>query len=81
VDVQVTIAEAVTILHPPITEQQLRAIIHALGWQSANQTRGGRGKHATYPWRRIVDLHQALIPFRQETVYSLSGGVCPHTGD
>ena len=76
-DVQVTLAEAVTILHPPITERQLRAIVKALGWRSTNHQQGGRGHHATYPWQQLEDLHHALLPFRQETSYALGGGVCP----
>lgn len=76
-DVQVTLAEAVTILHPPITEQQLRQIIQALGWRSTSSPQGGRGHHATYSWTRISRLHQALLPFLEKTVYALSGGVCP----
>jgi hypothetical protein len=80
IDVQVTLAEAVTVLHPPISERQLRAIVQALGWRSASHQRGGRGHQATYSWTALADLHQALLPFRQETVYALSGGVCPESG-
>jgi hypothetical protein len=59
----VTLAEAATVLNPPLTERQLRAIIAALGWKPAWHARGGRGNHATYPWQHISDLHQALLPF------------------
>jgi len=73
----VTLAEAATVLNPEMTERQLRQIIHALGWKPARRPEGGRGHHATYPWQHISDLHQALLPFLQETPYALSGGVCP----
>src|SRR5260221_4202932 len=77
VDVPVTLAEAATLLQPPMTEPQLRAIIRALGWQPVRHPRGGRGHHATYPWPAISALHQALLPFLQETRYGLSGPVWP----
>lgn len=75
-DTQVTLSFAVTILHPPITEAQLRQIVRALGWQSTSG-KPCRSHPATYPWTRISALHQAILPFLQENGYALRGGVCP----
>jgi len=65
VDAALTLAEAAQILDPPMTERQLRAIIGALGWQSAGtRPSGRRGRPAaTYPWQQITELHAALVPW------------------
>jgi hypothetical protein len=62
--VTLTIAEAATILDPPLSERQLRAIIRELRWQPAGQKRTGRPGHPepTYDWADISRLHTALIP-------------------
>jgi hypothetical protein len=63
--VTLTLAEAATILDPPMTDGQLRAIITALGWKPAgNRHTGRRGR----PWPvynadEILKLHAALVPF------------------
>ena len=63
--VSLTLAEAAQVLNPPLTEQQLRAIITALRWQPEGWRRTGRIGHPypTYPWEEIVGLHAALLPF------------------
>jgi len=60
-----TLAEAATLLNPPMTEPQLRAIINALRWQPCGtRPSGRRGRPAaTYPWQDISQLHAALVPW------------------
>jgi hypothetical protein len=63
--VTLTLAEAATILNPPMTEQQLRQIITALHWQPERWRRTGRIGHP-YPEYNAADilrLHGALVPF------------------
>jgi hypothetical protein len=60
-----TLAEAATILEPPITERQLRAIVRALHWQPTGYRSNGRPGH---PWplydaEQIMKLHEALAPW------------------
>jgi hypothetical protein len=64
--VSLTLAEAATILNPPITEQQLRTIIRALritpaGWRHPGSGRGH--PIAAYPAAEIFRLHAALSPW------------------
>jgi hypothetical protein len=64
--VELTLAEAATLLEPAITEQQLRAIIRALGWQPSGWRHRGSGRAhpvACYDAARILALHGALTPF------------------
>ena len=65
VDADLTLAEAATLLHPPMTERQLRMIIRALGWQPAGIRRSDRpGRRTrTYQAAEIMRLHQALTPW------------------
>lgn len=68
-DVKVTLSEAASILDPPMTETQIRAIINALGWPPAGTSpngRRGRPQH-TYPWADITALHALLAPWLQIT--------------
>ena len=60
-----TIGEAATVLDPPLTEDELRAIIRALRWKPAGKRYTGRGGHpyATWDMARIQRLHAALLPF------------------
>ena len=60
-----TLAEAATVLDPPMTEQQLRAIVTALGWpQEGWRRRATRGHpFPTYDAQQILGLHGALVPF------------------
>jgi hypothetical protein len=60
-----TLAEAASILQPPLTERQLRQIITALGWPAAGHRRNGRRGHPTrtYDSAGILALHAALAPF------------------
>ena len=60
-----TLAEAATVLDPPMTEQQLRLIVRALGWQPDGKRYTGRRGHpeATFDAAAIMRLHQALVPF------------------
>ena len=63
-DVGLTLAEAAELLHPPMTERQLRAIVRSLRWQPAGWRHNGHGHpYATYRWDDIVKLHAALLPF------------------
>jgi hypothetical protein len=65
VDVQFTLAEAVTVLDPPLTEVQLRRIVAALGWRAAGYAHTGRPGHpvARYDWLDLAGLHAALVPY------------------
>lgn len=63
-DVALTLAEAATLLDPPMTERQLRAIVRALRWQPAGWRHNGHGHpYATYQAADIMRLHAALLPF------------------
>lgn len=64
-DVALTLAEVATILDPPMTEKQLRAIVRALRWQPAGTRPSGRAGHPplTYDAARLMALHRALLPF------------------
>lgn len=69
--VEFTLAEAATVLEPPMSEQQLRAIIRALGWQPSGWRHTGRGRAhpiACYDAARIIALHGALTPFMRAAV-------------
>ena len=69
--VELTLAEAATVLEPALTEQQLRAIIRALGWQPAGWRHHGRGRAhpvATYDAASLLSLHGALTPFMRTGV-------------
>lgn len=63
--VTLTLAEAAMVLDPPVSEQQLRQIVTALGWQPHGwRPRNGRG----HPWpeydaTQLIRLHAALLPF------------------
>jgi hypothetical protein len=60
-----TLAEAATVLNPPLSEKQLRGIIRELGWKPAGVRPTGRRGHpvATFDSARIMQLHAALLPF------------------
>lgn len=66
--VEFTLAEAATVLEPAITEQQLRAIIRALGWPPSGKRYTGRAGNpmATYDAARIMELHAAITPFLEQ---------------
>lgn len=63
--VALTVAEAVTLLDPPMTERQLRAFVRELGWQPVSSRRSGRRGHpvAAYDSAQIFKLHAALAPW------------------
>jgi hypothetical protein len=66
--VTLTLAEAAMVLDPPVTEQQLRAIVRALGWQAAGVRHGGHPgrpgrQQATFDAADVLRLHAALVPF------------------
>jgi hypothetical protein len=64
VDADLTLAEAVTVLDPPMAEKQLRAIVRALRWQPQGWRHNGHGHpFATYSATEIMRLHAALLPF------------------
>jgi hypothetical protein len=54
-----TLAEAATILDPPMTEQQMRALIRVLGWQPDGKRYSGQVGHPpdTFGAERIMRLH------------------------
>ena len=60
-----TLAEAVEVLDPHMTEQQLRAIVTALGWQPDSHRHTGRAGRPTaaYDATRLMQLHAAVAPF------------------
>jgi hypothetical protein len=63
-----TIPEAVTMLSPAVSEDQLRDIIRALRWQPAGRKRTGHAGRPswsvlTYEWEQILRLHGALAPW------------------
>lgn len=65
-EVTLTISEAVTVLHPPLSERQLRMIVRALGWAPAGWRHPGSGRGhpvATYPAGELFRLHAALRPW------------------
>jgi hypothetical protein len=63
--VTLTLHEAAQVLNPPMTEHQLALIIRALGWKPDGYHRPGTPGHpfAAYDATRIMQLHQALLPF------------------
>jgi hypothetical protein len=63
--VTLTIAEAVAVLEPAMAEQQLRAIIAAVGLQPCGYRHTGRkGRPAPcYDAAQILKLHAALTPW------------------
>lgn len=64
-DVALTLAEAATLLDPPMSEHQLRVIVRALRWRPAGTRPSGRAGHPplTYDAARLMALHRALLPF------------------
>ena len=67
----VTIAEAVTILEPPIHPRQLRMLITALHIEQTGTRRhtGRPGRpHATYRYEDLSRLHAALAPWLTDCV-------------
>lgn len=64
-DADLTLAEASEVLDPPMTERQLREIVHALRLKAVGTRPTGRSGHpyATYPAADIMRLHRALVPF------------------
>lgn len=65
VSVAFTLGEAAAVLDPPLSEDELRAIIRALHWKPAGKRYTGRGGHPfdTFDMARIQRLHIALRPF------------------
>lgn len=63
-----TLAEAATVLDPPLSEQQLRMVIRALGRQPDGHRYTGRSGHpaSTYDAAWLMRLHGALIPFMDQ---------------
>jgi hypothetical protein len=63
--ITLTLAEASQVLDPPMSEQQLRAIVTALGWQPEGWRRRATRGHPfpTYNAGQILELHAALVPF------------------
>jgi hypothetical protein len=65
VAVALTVAEAATVLDPPLSEQQLRAIVRAVGLLPCGRRYTGRAgpPAATYDAEKIIRLHAAITPF------------------
>ena len=63
--VTLTLAEAAMVLDPPVSEQQLRAMVTALGWQPHGVRHTGRAGRPLpeYPATRLLELHAAMVPF------------------
>jgi 2-keto-3-deoxy-L-rhamnonate aldolase RhmA len=63
--VTLTLAEAAMVLSPPVSEQQLRAMVTALRWQPCGHRHTGRaGRPApAYSAKRLLELHAAMVPF------------------
>jgi len=63
--VTLTLAEAAPLLDPPMTEQQLQAIVRALGWHPDGHRYTGRAGRPTarYDATRLMQLHAAVAPF------------------
>ena len=63
--VTLTLSEAAAVLDPPMTEQQLRQIVSALGWKPAgNRHTGKRGRPwPVYDAEEILKLHAAIAPW------------------
>ena len=63
--VPLTLAEACTLLEPPITETQLRDIVTALRWKPAGWRPTGRPGHPwpVYEAADLMKLHAAIVPF------------------
>ena len=65
--VTLTLAEAAALLEPPLTEAQLREILHALRWKpDAHRHTGRSGRPvAAYSAAKLMRLHAALLPFTE----------------
>ncbi len=63
--VTLTLAEAAMVLDPPVSEQQLRAIVTALGWQPHGVRHTGKaGRPApAYDAGELLKLHAAITPW------------------
>ena len=63
-EIAFTLAEAATILDPPMNERQLRMIVRALGWQPSGKRYTGRSGRPVDTWdaAAIMRLHGALAP-------------------
>ena len=63
--VAVTVADAVTMLNPPMTGRQLRDILRALTIPPCGRRwTGGMGRPADlYDWGEITRLHEAIAPW------------------
>ena len=68
--VTLTLAEAAAVLDPTMTEQQLQAIVRALGWQPDGYRHTGRAGRpaARYDAALVWQLHAALAPFISNNV-------------
>src|SRR5260370_36451391 len=62
--VAVTVADAVTMLNPPMTDRQLRDILRALTIPPCGRRwTGGMGRPSDlYDWGEITRLHAAIAP-------------------
>jgi hypothetical protein len=65
VAVALTVAEAVTVLDPPISEHRLRQIVRGVGLQPRGHRYTGRAgpPAATYDASQLMRLHAAITPF------------------
>ena len=81
--VTLTLAEAAAVLDPPLSERQLRQIVHALRWPPAGHRYTGRaGRPAPmYSATRLMELHAALVPFTGDCGNLWAGDASPETGE
>jgi hypothetical protein len=66
--VALTLSEAAAILDPPMSADQLRAIVTALGWKPAgNRHTGKRGRPwPVYDAGELLKLHAAIAPWLEK---------------
>lgn len=67
-EVLLTLKEAVSQLYPPVTEEQLTAMVHVTQLQPRGYRRTGlAGRPArTYPMGELYKLHRVLVPLLAE---------------
>lgn len=64
-DAQLTLAEAATVLNPPMNERQLIMVVAALNLAPCGVRHTGRDgrPRKTYPAADLMRLHAALLPW------------------
>jgi hypothetical protein len=67
-DIRFTLAEAAPLLNPPVTPEQLAAMVRALRLHPSGTRRTGRpGRpEQTWDWATITRLHECILPFLED---------------